>query len=134
MVIGGIEMALFGSTRGSRRNSSRGREGHVSYTSYYDTDNRNVSRSRVSSPDRSSRYNFSDIELESRGDAEEVISTMEELVLKYGEATVADLCSLVGITPKHTDNKWGWTDRRDFNYRRAGRGYVLDFADPEFLD
>ena len=132
-IIGGIEMALFGTTKGSRTRRGRS-DTHVSYSSYYDSDSSYSSSNRVGRSDRSSRYDFSDIMLKTRGDAESVLTSMEELVNKYGEATVADLCSLSGISPKHTDNKWGWTDCRDFHYRRSGGGYVLDFNPPVYLD
>lgn len=133
VVIGGIEMALFGSTRGSRRSSSNTGRSHVSYNTCYDSD-RDDRRARVGRSDRTSKYDFSDILLDTRGDAEEVISSMEELVDRYHEATVMDLCQLVGVESRHTDNKWGWTDCRDFHYRRSGRGFVLDFAPPIYLD
>lgn len=136
VVIGGIEMALFGSSRG-RRSSSSSRYGggtYVSYDNYYRSDSRSGSSNRVDRNSRPDRYDFSSIQLNSRTDAEEVVFAMEELVKKYGEANVSDLNSLVGVTSRHTDNKWGWTDVRDFNYRRSGRGYILDFAPPIFLD
>lgn len=131
VIIGGVEMALFGSARGRR---SSGGSGHVNYSSYSRDNRHDNSSRRVVSADRSSRYDFNNIILDSRGDAEEVISTMEDLVRDYGEATVADLNSLVGITGKFVDNKWGWTDSRDFHVTRSGRGYVLDFAAPIYLD
>ena len=131
VVIGGIEMALFGSTRGRR---SSGGSSHVNYTSYSRGDNRDNYGRRVVNTDRNSRYEFSNVYLDSRRDAEEVISAMEDLVRDYGEATVADLNSLVGITGKFIDNKWGWTDCRDFHVSRSGRGYVLDFNAPIYLD
>ena len=134
VVIGGIEMMLFGSTRG-RKGSSGSRGGsYVSYSSYYDSDRSVGGRSRVDRGGSSSNYDFSNILLDSRGEAEEVISSMEELVKRYGEASVADLCQLVGVTSKFTDNRWGWTDCRDFSYKRSGRGYILDFARPIYLD
>lgn len=135
IVIGGIEMALFGSTRSSRTGSSRrgGSETRVSYRSYYDNDRDIPGRSRIDRSGSSDVYDFSNIILDSRGDAESVIVSMEELIKRYGDATVADLCSLVGVSSRHTDNNYGWTDCRDFGYRRAGRGYVLTFAKPIYL-
>lgn len=131
VIIGGIEMALFGSSRGRR--SSRGGETRVSYNGYYDRGSYGGSSSRMDRSGRPDKYDFGSIMLDSRGEAEEVVYAMEELVRKYDEATVADLNSLVGITSRHTDIKWGWTDVRDFNYRRSGRGYVLDFNQPTYL-
>ena len=131
VIIGGVEMALFGSARGRR---SSGGSSHVNYSSYSRNDRRDGSSRRVVNADRASRYEFNNIILDSRGDAEEVIATMEDLVKEYGEATVADLNSLVGITGKFVDNKWGWTDSRDFHVTRSGRGYILDFEPPIYLD
>ena len=131
VIIGGLEMALFGSARG-RRSVSNGT--HINYSGYSRDGRRNSTNNRVVSVDRASRYDFNNIILESRGDAEEVIACMEDLVKEYGEASVADLNSLVGITGKFVDNKWGWRDSRDFHVTRAGRGYILDFEAPEYLD
>ena len=128
-VIDVMEMALFGSSR-SRKNRTSGGRTSVSYSSYYDSDSRSFGPRNVGRPNRSSVYNFSDIELSSRGDAEEVITSMEELVNRYGVASVADLCSLVGVSSQFTDNNFGWTDIRDFSYRRKGGVYILDFANP----
>ena len=134
VVIGGIEMVLFGSSRGSRNRTQRGGATRVSYTDYYEGPSNGESNSRVGDRFRDDKYSYSDILLDTRGEAEDVITTMEELIDRYGEATVADLYSLVGVAGRpHTDNKWGWSDKRDLSYRRSGRGYVLDFAKPIYL-
>ena len=135
VVIGGIEMVLFGNSRGTRSRSGSGRGGitRVSYKDYYDDGGRSVSSNRVGSSSRDNQYSYNDILLDTRGEAEDVMSTMEELIDRYGEATVADLYSLVGVASRHTDVKWGWTDKRDLSYRRSGRGYILDFAKPIYL-
>lgn len=131
-IIGAIEMAFFGSPR-SRRSSSGGGK-IVNYSSYSSDSRRNFSGHRVASSNHSDRYDYNNVYLDSRGDAEEVITSMEDLIRDYGEATVADLKSLVGLTNRPIDNKWGWTDCRDFHVSRSGRGYVLDFAQPIYLD
>lgn len=135
VIVGGIEMALFGSTRSrtSSRSSYRGGETHVSYRSYYRDNSRDSRSDRMDARSRSSRSSVNDIVLDDRGEAEEVMRNMEALVDKYGEASVADLYSLVGITSNTTDNNWGWKDVRDFGYTRSGRGYRLEFNSPEFL-
>lgn len=130
-IIGGLEMALFGSPR--RRSRSGGGK-IVDYASYSSDSRRNVSNHRVANTGYSNRYDYNNVYLDSRGEAEEVIASMEDLIRDYGEATVADLNGLVGITGKHTDIKWGWTDCRDFHVSRSGRGYVLDFNPPIYLD
>ena len=57
-----------------------------------------------------SRHDFDDIVLDSRGEAEEVLSTLVDLVEDYGVASVADLYDLVGIESTFVDTKYGWTN------------------------
>lgn len=77
----------------------------VSYRSYYDRGNeRNDygrTRTRVG-------YDYDDIVLDKRDEAEDVLSRMDELISTYGMASVADLYELVGVTGNYTDNKYGW--------------------------
>lgn len=133
MVVSAVETALYGAPTRRSRGST-----HVSYDRMFDRDRRSGSSSRMDRRDRSTRsdrYDFSTIELDTRGEAEKVIFAMEDLLDKYdGEATVADLKSIVGISSNHIDNKWGWRDSRDFGIARSGRYWVLDFADPIYLD
>lgn len=110
--------ALLGTNGRSSKNSKADR---VSYRNYYDDRNdRSYSSSRV----RTS-YSFDDITLETRGEAEEVISRMDELVATYGFVTVADLYDLVGVTCNYTDNKYGWTNVRNVEAIRVRDGYML---------
>lgn len=116
----GIDMLLYGESKG-RKNSTNA--SYVSYRSYSDRDRRDdrhgPTRSRVG-------YSFDDIVLESRGEAEEVLARMDELIDTYGIVSVADLYDLVGITGNYTDNKYGWTNIRNAEAIRArGGGYIL---------
>ncbi len=119
IVTDGISMILFGTT-GNR--SSRGNSSFISYDKFSrrEDDRRyGITRTR-------SGYNFDDIYLESRGEAEEVLSRMDELIDMYGVVSVADLYDLVGITGNYTDNKYGWTNIRNAEPVRAmGGGYML---------
>lgn len=140
MVGGGIEMLLFGGRRGrtdySRGGSSRG-PSRTSYGSYYrDTnrDSRDRDRDRSMSNRSRARFDFDEIVLETRGEAEEVISNLVDLTIDYQQATVADLYELVGITGNFTDNKYGWTDLRGVVPRRVRDGYLLDLPRPQPLD
>ena len=88
MVQGGFEMLLFGERRSSGRYGGR-RDGR-SYVSYNSYSNRRDDRRELSHRDRA-RHNFDDIILDSRGEAEEVLNHLVDLIVDYGEATVADL-------------------------------------------
>ena len=63
--------------------------------------------------------------LETRGEAEEVLARMDELIDMYGQVSVADLYDLVGKTCEYTDNKYGWTNIRNAEPVRVRDGYLL---------
>lgn len=118
IVTDGIDMILYGGTGHGKKSSGASK---ISYRSYYDRrdDDRRTTKTRTG-------YDFDDVVLESRGEAEEVLTRLDELVDTYGFASVADLYDLVGITCKYTDNKYGWTNIRNAEPVRArGGGYVL---------
>lgn len=122
MVTNGIDMILYGSTGGRSKRSSADR---VSYRNYYDRRDDDRYRDRDRDRVRTSAYSFDDIVLDSRGEAEEVLARMDELIDQYGIVSVADLYDLVGITGNYTDNKYGWTNIRNAEPIRVRDGYML---------
>ena len=121
IVTDGIEMILYGSTGRSGKSSGASK---VSYKSYYDRDRRDDDRRSDNSRTRTG-YSYDDIVLESRGEAEEVLTRMDELIETYGTVSVADLYDLVGKTCNYTDNKYGWTNIRNAEPIRVRDGYLL---------
>ena len=121
VVKNGIDMMLYGETGRSKKNSLTSK---ISYKSYYESDN---DRGRDYSSIRTrSTYDYDDIVLENRGEAESVLTTMDELVETYGMVSVADLYELVGIQGSYTDNKYGWTKNiHNANVVRVRDGYLL---------
>lgn len=115
----GIDMLLYGGTGGSKRN------GNVSYVSYRDYSNRNQNDRPVDNYRTRSGYSYDDIILDSRGEAEEVIDRMCELIEMYGMVSVADMYDLVGKSGEYTDNKYGWTNLRNAEPVRVRDGYLL---------
>lgn len=117
----GIEMILYG-TAGQRKRTNGLRADYVSYDRFSDRrDNRDLGSSR-----RSSSYRYDEIVLDSRGDAEEVLDKMDEIIDAYGMVSVADLYEIVGMKSEHTDNKYGWTNIRNAEPTRTRDGYVLN--------
>ena len=79
-------------------------------------------------------HDFNEIVIPDRGNAEQVIDTLVDLVATYGFATVYDLYELVGITGEFTDQKWGWDDLRASRTERVRDGYLLNLPKPKPLD
>lgn len=119
VVTGGIHMWLYGSSGRGKSNSSSG----VSYVSYRNYSDSGSSRPRAS--ESRNRYSCDDIVLESRGDAELVISQMDELMELYGQVSVADLYDLVGKTGDYTDNRYGWVNIKNAEPVRVRDGWMI---------
>lgn len=131
----GVERMLFGDSR--RRNgimggSKPGGGNHTSYNRMYSDGNVSVSRS-MSHRARAS-HDFDEIVLATRGEAEDVLDRLGDLVDNYDVATVSDLYDLVGITGNFTDDKWGWTDLRGSDVRRVREGYMLILPKTQPID
>ena len=120
IITNGIDMILYGEAKGRDRRRDGG--SRVSYTKYYERDrDRDYDRSRT----RRSVYDYDDIILDTRGEAEDVLNRMDDLIDAYGMVSVADLYDLVGISGNYTDNKYGWTNLRNAEVRRTRDGYLL---------
>lgn len=118
IVTNGIDMILYGES-GHKSSSSSSK---VSYRSYYE-DKRNGRRETSSS--RRSDYSYDDVIFDRRGEAEDVLERLEEIVNSYDMASVADLYDLVGITGKYTDNKYGWYDLHEARVVNTRDGYRI---------
>ena len=116
IVTNGIDMLLYGEVKHNKTTTTS----KIGYNSMYNSQNQ-ANTARVA---RSS-YIYNDIILSSRGEAEEVLNQMNEIIGTYGVVSVADLCEIVGVTGEFTDNKYGWSDIRDAYVERSKDGYML---------
>lgn len=118
MIVTGLDILMYGESRGRRSSTSAS---HVSYRDYYGRDDRrhdSGSRARAG-------YSHDDVILETRAEAEEVLSRMDELIDMYDQVSVADLYDLIGKSCEYTDNKYGWTNIRNAEPVRVRDGYML---------
>lgn len=114
-----IDMFLFGE-HGRRRKSSTSSK--ISYRDYYERkDDRSNSRTTLIR----SGYSYDEIILDSRGEAEDVLTRMDELLENYGMVSVADLYDLVGVSGNYTDNNYGWFNINNAEVVRVSDGYLL---------
>lgn len=119
IVTDGIDMVLYGSTGGRK---SKSRDNKVSYRSYYDdrhSDRRDSGSAR-------SRFDYEDLVLDSRGEAEMVLEEMRDVIDRYGLVTVSDMYDMAGLTAPYTSARYGWTNIRNAEVTRVrDGGYVL---------
>lgn len=118
IITNGIDMILYGEAGRSRKSNSAVNK--VSYRNYYD-ERREPHRVSVSR----STYDYDNITLATRGEAEAVLDQMQDIINEYRMVSVADLYDLVGITGSYTDNKYGWTDIHTAEAIRVRDGYIL---------
>jgi hypothetical protein len=123
MIGGGIEMLLFGEQRKTNRLTRDKGRSIVNYQKF--SEKPDYRRSAASAQNRD-RHDFDDIIIETRGEAEDVLGRLVDLVDAYGVATVADLYQLVGMTGSgFTDAKYGWDNLSSASVSRVRNGYLI---------
>lgn len=126
-ILSTIEMAFYGQT--SRRPFG-GPGVNTQRTNYNYISSNNPSRATVISQRDRATHNFRNIIFESAQDAEDVISTLLDLVERTGIATVADYYDLAGIQAEWADENWGWKSFQRLESRRIHDGYIIDMQPP----
>lgn len=128
IVTDGIDMILYGGTGHSRKRSGSGT--NATYVSYRNYSDRDRDRHRDDDYRPRSQYDFKNIILETKGEAEDVLDRLDEILDQYNMVRVADLYDLVGITGEYTDNKYGWTSLNTARVERVRDGYMLKLPNP----
>lgn len=75
---------------------------------------------------RQARHEMSDIVIGTKEEAELVVERLTDILNQYEVASLADLYELLGLTPSHIDNKWGWTYLGSVQIRQIRQGYLLE--------
>ena len=127
VITNGIDMLLYGGN-GKAKNSNNGGTSYVSYNRFSERKDepRHVEARRG--------YNYDDVILDTRRDAEAVLNQMYGLIERYKMVTVFDLYDLVGITGSFTDQKYGWTNVRNAEIVHVREGYMIKMPRPCPLD
>lgn len=128
-----VDTLLNGSS-GSYRKKSGGTK--VSYRGYYESE-RDRERNRRDREERRYRntYDYDTISIDSRGEAEDVLDELHDLIARYGIASVGDFYELVGVRGTHTDNKYGWTSLKTATVSRNRDGsYSIRLPKPMPID
>lgn len=115
----GIDMLLYGDTTRSRKG---GNSSHINYGRYYEEDR----EKRTYSNGYRNGFDYDDIAFETRGDAEMVLDSMNEIIDQYQIVSVADLYDLAGVpSNNYTANKYGWTNIDGTKIVRVREDYFL---------
>ena len=83
---------------------------------------------------RSSRANHqtADILIDTRGEAEMVLDTMQDLISRFQWVSLPEFYSLVDVTAEFTDEKWGWSNISTAHIRPSRGKYVIILPSPEY--
>lgn len=120
IVTNGIDILLYGESGRNKKTSSASK---VSYRSYYDkgNDRRENASARVRNG-----FDYDDLIFNTRGDAELVLSSMDEAIEKYGVVSVGDLYDLADVTTRnYMVHEYGWTNIRSASVIRVKDGYMI---------
>lgn len=79
-------------------------------------------------------HDFGEIVLESRVEAAAALDGLAEALVRFDQATVADLYDLVGMDSNYTDQRWGWEDLHGAEIVRVRDGYLLNLPRTISLD
>lgn len=115
----GIHYLLYGKSAEPKSGSLASK---ISYSGFY--------QKSYNSPDRDasvgSVLDYDNIIFSNRGDAEAVLSAMDDIIDSYGVVSVGDLYELSNVAiPSYTVNKYGWTNIRSAEVIRCRDGYML---------
>jgi hypothetical protein len=120
IVSNGIHMLLY---NGDKRNEKHSSVSKVSYSGFYrgsnDRTDRRTDRTRAG-------FDYDDIIFDNRGDAEAVLSAMDDIIERYGVVSVLDLFDLAEVsTTNYAAQRYGWTDIQSAHVARTSDGYMI---------
>lgn len=114
----GIHYLLYGRSAEPRSGSIASK---IAYNGFYSKSYSDSGRVNVSSP-----VDYDNIVFSNRGDAEAVLTAMDDIIDRYGVVSIGDLYELSDVAaPSYTVNKYGWTNIRSAEVIRCRDGYLL---------
>ena len=119
IVTNGVDMILYGEAGSNKKRSTVSK---ISYNKMFD----DPRSSRIHSERGRTGLDYDELIFDSRGDAEAVLSALEDIIAQFGVASVGDLYDLAQVsTTNYAINKYGWSDLRSAEVIRARDGYMI---------
>lgn len=132
MITNVFDIIFYGANSRDRKSSSGSK---VSYGRFYEKErDRDRDRRGSSEPRARNRFDYEDIVIASRGEAENVLIQMEELIERYNYVTVLDLYDMLDRTAPYTADRYGWTTIKNASVVRDRDGYLLNLPKAMPLD
>ncbi len=97
------EVALYGETSSPQRKIPGAKISYDKVGRFGD-----ISRRRDYNSVQRTAYDFGDAIVDTRAEADAALDTLEAAIEEYGQASVADLFDIIGVTPASTDYNYGW--------------------------
>ena len=115
----GMHYLLYGKSAETKSGSLASK---ISYSGFYQKSYGESSSTPVSNP----VFDYDNIIFSNRGDAEAVLSVMDDCIDVYGVVSVGDFYELSNVAiPSYTVNKYGWTNIRSAEVIRCRDGYMI---------
>lgn len=128
-----IQMSLFGKVdRSDYYNDYRYRDYSRSYQTPYR--NNDYSRSPYRNSNPPSGIDYKNLILQRPEDAERIVHSLWDCIRRDRRVSIAQLLDLFDVVGDFTDNNWGWTDERDIGIRKLPNGFLIDLAEPKYLN
>lgn len=125
MIVEGGKRALFGGGAGPKtknpitsNNTSYSQMFSGGGSSLLSSGNTTITKPRAT-------FDYKEVVVESRPEAEAVVDALQKVIDEYGNATVADLYACVGVSPDHTAIKWGWISLEGMEIHPMQQGYLI---------
>ena len=131
IVSNGISMLVYGDLQPSKSG------GRFNYNGITNRRNGINTSPKAMAASRRVSHDFRDVEFDSRSDALEVLSKMNEYILDYGNCTVEDFYQFAHQEEfvKFTDRDWGWTQLGNIEIVRLyGGKFALNLPRAERLE
>lgn len=120
IVSNGIHMLLY---NGDRRNGTKSSISKVSYGGFYKNSN---DRAYPKAERVRSGFDYDSPLFDNRGDAEAVLSAMDDIIDQYGVVSVLDMYDLADYsTTNYAAQRYGWTDIHTASVARVSDGYII---------
>ena len=116
-VVGGTILACAATLDAKKRVES-----YSSYSNYYSSNQTNQNKMTPSYKEENREIIF-----ESRGEAEDLLIQLNEIIEQYHMVSMSDLNDILNITGlyTYTDQKYGWTDLSTATTSKVREGYAL---------